>query len=202
MEKKLSDFEYDMLWMSYRYCIGRHSIASNMHAGNIIQNCYNRLTDEQKSQTSEDIITMINDNVRLINSWYSNIGDPKNVLMEILDYVVKNHLESSFHNIKDINLHTDRFTIDGTIDNSAYDSNIKELLVWCDVASALNKKFHKVVITKMDGQEIEHECFESWVEDFTNSKFPFKKVYKCLDGYVKNPFNNAFIAPEYIISVK
>ena len=29
----LSDYEMDAMWMSYRYAIGRHSIASVTHAG-------------------------------------------------------------------------------------------------------------------------------------------------------------------------
>ena len=32
---KMSDYEEDCMWMSYRYCIGRHAIASAMHANDI-----------------------------------------------------------------------------------------------------------------------------------------------------------------------
>ena len=35
------------MWMSYRYCIGRHTIASHMHATDIWQNCKgNRSKDD------------------------------------------------------------------------------------------------------------------------------------------------------------
>ena len=52
---KLTDYEMDNMWMSYRYCIGRHTIASHMHAGDIWQNCKNRMSDERALFTAFDI---------------------------------------------------------------------------------------------------------------------------------------------------
>ena len=52
---KLSDYEEDCMWMSYRYCIGRHTIASNMHAGHIWENCKNRMSKERQLFTAYDI---------------------------------------------------------------------------------------------------------------------------------------------------
>ena len=52
---KLTDYEEDCMWMSYRYCIGRHTIASHMHPGNIWQNCKNRMSDERSLFTAYDI---------------------------------------------------------------------------------------------------------------------------------------------------
>jgi len=51
----LSDYEEDCMWMSYRYCIGRHTIASHMHANTIWQNCKGRMTDERALFTAYDI---------------------------------------------------------------------------------------------------------------------------------------------------
>ena len=52
---KLCDYEEDCMWMSYRYCIGRHTIASHMHAYNIWQNCKGRMSDERALFTAYDI---------------------------------------------------------------------------------------------------------------------------------------------------
>ena len=52
---KLTDYEEDCMWMSYRYCIGRHTIASSMHAGDIWTNCKGRMTDERQLFTAFDI---------------------------------------------------------------------------------------------------------------------------------------------------
>lgn len=54
----LSDFggyEEDSMWMSYRYCIGRHTIAASMRAGDIASNCYGRMSEERSIFTAYDI---------------------------------------------------------------------------------------------------------------------------------------------------
>ena len=51
----LSDYEMDCMWMSYRYCIGRHTIASHMHASDIWQNCKGRMSNERALFNAFDI---------------------------------------------------------------------------------------------------------------------------------------------------
>ena len=54
----LNDFngyEEDSMWMSYRYCIGRHTIAAHMRAGDIAKNCYRRMSDNRSIFTAYDI---------------------------------------------------------------------------------------------------------------------------------------------------
>ena len=48
-------YEEDSMWMSYRYCIGRHTIAAHMRAGDIATNCYRRMSDERSIFTAYDI---------------------------------------------------------------------------------------------------------------------------------------------------
>ena len=52
---KLSDYEEDSMWMSYRYCIGRHTIAASMRAGDIASHCYGRMSEERSVFTAYDI---------------------------------------------------------------------------------------------------------------------------------------------------
>ena len=52
---KLSDYDEDSMWMSYRYCIGRHTIASHMRAGDIASHCYGRMSEERSIFTAYDI---------------------------------------------------------------------------------------------------------------------------------------------------
>lgn len=40
-QQMLSEYEIDNIWMSYRYCIPRHTIASHCHAGDIANNLNN-----------------------------------------------------------------------------------------------------------------------------------------------------------------
>ena len=60
----MSDYETDCMWMSYRYCIGRHTIASHGMAGDIAKNCYKRMTDEHSTFTAYDINRSIEDCMR------------------------------------------------------------------------------------------------------------------------------------------
>ena len=53
---KMTDYEEDCMWMSYRYCIGRHTIAASMHAGDIWANCKgDRMSKERQLFTAFDI---------------------------------------------------------------------------------------------------------------------------------------------------
>lgn len=51
----MSDYEEDSMWMSYRYCIGRHTIAAHQRAGDIAKNCYGRMTKDRSVFTAFDI---------------------------------------------------------------------------------------------------------------------------------------------------
>ena len=51
----LSDYEEDCMWMSYRYCVGRHTIAASMHAPAIWKHCKGRMSDERALFTAFDI---------------------------------------------------------------------------------------------------------------------------------------------------
>lgn len=60
----LTNYEEDCMWMSYRYCIGRHTIASHMHATDIWQNCKgNRMSKERQLFTAFDINREIESNL-------------------------------------------------------------------------------------------------------------------------------------------
>lgn len=52
---KLDSYEEDSMWMSYRYCIGRHTIASHMRANDIALHCYGRMSEERSIFNAYDI---------------------------------------------------------------------------------------------------------------------------------------------------
>lgn len=60
----MTDYEEDCMWMSYRYCIGRHTIASHMHANDIWRNCRGRMSKERELFTAYDINREIEDCMR------------------------------------------------------------------------------------------------------------------------------------------
>ena len=64
--ESLKDYEEDGIWMSYRYCIGRKTIASHMRAGDILKHYYERLklTPDRCQFMSKDINKSIEDCLR------------------------------------------------------------------------------------------------------------------------------------------
>lgn len=52
---QIDEYEEDSMWMSYRYCIGRHTIASHMRANDIARMCYKRMDDDRSVFTAFDI---------------------------------------------------------------------------------------------------------------------------------------------------
>ena len=61
---KLSEYEMDSIWMSYRYCIGRHTIASHMRANDIWKHSEGRMTKEIEIFTAFDINREIENHLR------------------------------------------------------------------------------------------------------------------------------------------
>ena len=66
----LSDYEEDCMWMSYRYCIGRHTIAAHMHASDIWQNCKRRMSKERQLFTAFDINREIERSLAFIKPYF------------------------------------------------------------------------------------------------------------------------------------
>ena len=61
---KLTDYEMDSMWMSYRYSIGSHTIATHMRAGDIVKNCYGRMSKDRSVFTAYDMNREIEDKLR------------------------------------------------------------------------------------------------------------------------------------------
>lgn len=51
----INEFMDDCVWMSYRYCIGRHTIAAHCHAADIANNIYNLAEKNRLSFYAKDI---------------------------------------------------------------------------------------------------------------------------------------------------
>lgn len=66
----LSDYEEDCMWMSYRYCIGRHTIASHMHANEIWKNCKGRMSKERQLFTAFDINREIESSLMFMKPYF------------------------------------------------------------------------------------------------------------------------------------
>lgn len=78
-ERKLTSFEHDNIWMSTRYCIGRHTIAAYCHAEDIATNTYHLMCDDERRFFAKDINHCIYDQLHYNDfcnmGWYGNIPD-------------------------------------------------------------------------------------------------------------------------------
>jgi len=66
----LSDYEEDCMWMSYRYCVGRHTIAASMHAPAIWKHCKGRMSKERALFTAFDINREIESSMVFIKPYF------------------------------------------------------------------------------------------------------------------------------------
>lgn len=84
----LSEYETDCMWMSYRYCIGRHTIAANMQAAAIWKHCRGRMPKERELFTAFDINREIEQHLGFISpNFYFPITSLNRIYTTALDIV-------------------------------------------------------------------------------------------------------------------
>lgn len=205
----LTSFEEDLVWMSYRYCIGRHTIAAYMHANNIAKYCYNRLQEHRMEFISSDINREICNVLQFsgfihFNSIYSIPEDqftPLDTVYSILskenintyDKIksIKNITISWNHDRKDYDY--DIYYFDDTCKDKGYGRSIDDLTdlePWQSLANLFNKKNHKSC-KLTDGTTVEY--FESWGTINRGGNLTFEKFKHPIDN---NNINFSRIIPE------
>lgn len=193
--KKTLDFSEDYVFMSYRYCIGRHTIAAHYHATTIAQDVYGKLSDGRMEFYSEDICSCIYDQLHFKDfidfGWYGNIPKdkfkPLDVIYRIFD---KENIdcEEKMRSIKTIAIDWNKEK--GDFDYSIYHFNendknkdygrsmydISDLEVWQKLANLFDRRTHKYCMLVDDTICEYYECMV-WSYD-ADKKWMFKK-YKC-----------------------
>lgn len=202
--KMLTQYEEDCVFMSYRYCIGRHTIASHCHAEDIARNAYGRMTPERTQFISDDINNEIHSQLHYGNfvdmGWYGNIPKahfkPLDILYSILNKESINSLEK-FRQIKSIAIDWNREKQD--YDYSIYyfqdnDKNkdlgrslwdITDLEVWQQLANLFDLNSHKLAKVKVDGEEKIVCYYECWHAINIQGTITYKKRKHSIDS----PFN-------------
>lgn len=202
--KMLTQYEEDCVWMSYRYCIGRHTIASHCHAEDIARKVYGRMTPERTQFMSDDINNEIHSQLHYGNfvdmGWYGNIPKthfkPLDVLYSILNKESINSLEK-FRQIKSIAIDWNREKND--FDYSIYyfqdnDKNkdlgrslwdITDLEVWQQLANLFDLNSHKLAKVKVDGKEKIVCYYECWHATNNQGVITYEKRKHAIDS----PFN-------------
>ena len=186
----ISEFEETCMWMSYRYAIGRHTIASTIHANDIATHFFYRLSNDRKEFTAFDIAREIDNDLRWqFNLYidYPNINVnyyPFEILMEFIKkYNIKDLDEFNKFERITYNCVTKLFEVrysksyvdsyhsspNGDEQKEEYDikkhyniMDLDDLLHWQKLAACFDVKRLKVVKTLYEGKEEEHICFKSY----------------------------------------
>lgn len=160
--KPLSDYEESLIYMAYRYAIGRHTIHSHCLAGDIMSNEYERfkLNPNRMKFTSKDINRSIEEQLRwgspsvfFEGNYEQNNFFPLELTYKVLDMEKKSNSDFAPDKIKKININLD------TVGNLSYyeikyynedekipyysDMNFRDLEIWNNVAKVFDLSTHK-----------------------------------------------------------
>lgn len=188
----------DFIWMSYRYCIGRHTIAAAYHADvirGLIMDNPDCLSEDRKAFMAIDIRRQINDLV----CWRSNIyvDGPRDA--DLYSLILYKGSEKPNEKVK---FYVDEFyniVTTEPCENDKYvphDKDYEDIIRWIKLANILDKSTHKIITTNFNGEIKDVECY------------PYP--YKVDNGiYVtkwtspeKTLVNDSYLADEYIVEIK
>lgn len=190
-KKLMSKYEEDLMWMAYRYAIGRHTISTYMMAKDMANNGYDRLDHERRNFMAKDIREQIADVLRF-NSFSFNIDysiknenfKPLELFIEFINKTDNDELDS----IKSVKVYNNLATneiIYSVNHDSKYDetkildhhNTISDLIPWMNLANAFDQYSHKFI--NIDGEDIEY------IESYTRlADGTYKKYGIPLDNFV------------------
>jgi hypothetical protein len=214
-------FKEDCIWMSYRYCIGRRSIAACCHAGEIIKHGLDWIPEDRREFTASDIRREINDSFAGGNVTVTSYGPAKfDVLTLIMQWYEKNPLSEDLYPMRGLvtkHFNDHHFYVDcneGKVSVEPISETAKKMLYlseygtifskysdylgWIKLANILDKKRY-LITTNFDGKEEEFECISYAQARFDGSVV--QTVYATVDKVKENPFIDSYICEEYITRI-
>ena len=193
--KSLEDF----MWMSYRYCIGRHTIAAAYHAtpiARVIKSNPDVFSQERLSFNAYDIRDRINDAIRFLDCY-----DIDSVLR--LDaFSCALYKSSEVDNPAEYIYHVEQ---NGYVELDApkellrhrFDQDYIDLIPWVKLANWLDKPTHRMITVKYNGKVETYECFP-YPQKMDDGKY--RKMWTNVED-VDITFNK-WIAEEYITKIE
>lgn len=163
MSKEVFD---DFIWMSYRYCIGRKTIASCTHANTIAETIIRNpglLSEERIKFYANDIRDNVNcvlgfKRCLQIDGYLSQEYDLFSHIMYAL-----NDVEETKHKKFIYDIYHETFSvIEDAPDMYEFDtpdSDYSDLIPWVKLANWLDKKTHRTIVVEFNGKTEEHMCY-------------------------------------------
>lgn len=208
----MSDFKETCIWMSYRYAIGRKTIASVMHAKDIADHI-DWIPEDRRDFAAMDIIREVNDKIHwyknvMVKGYGENIMDVFSVLLQwFLDNPQDNPIDYFMEHEWDVDVDkgtvfvSDRDDIPKKSEHGTYyDSNIfydfTDYRDWVNLARYLKGATHIATIEFED--KITTEPVIEWYDIVAyGGKYEIQKKYTRA-----NEFPSWYFAPEYIKELK
>lgn len=196
-DEYLNAYHEDLVWMSYRYAIGRHTIAAHQHALNIAKYEFDNFNKEQRKRLVIDIRQCIEDNLRFgeynVSIDYSILPEERRPLEFLLQYFIDNpNWENDYKGLiikRDIS--TGKIIYEDKKLNLQNNYSplsmmyLEDLLVWMDLASYFDEDNYKTCKIEHNGEIKEITYFDSYIlyrnKDDINSYW--KKVKKPVKQY-------------------
>lgn len=188
----------DFIWMSYRYCIGRRTIACATHTDNIaklIMDNPDVLSKERLEFNAVDIRRQINQVCTYGDAIDVNTCRDMDVFSAVLykSAEVDNPHEWIYDigSNGEVNLYKPNKPIE-----IPFDSDYTDLVVWVKLANWLDKSTHRMITTEYEGNTATEECYP----------YPQKinGVYHKVWARISDPniSCNRWIAEEYITKIE
>lgn len=184
-------FLEDLLWTSYRYCIGRHSYVSTL-ASDMANYFYDKIDDTRKENIAQDIRRTIADSLQfrpfnISFDWTIPISErkPMELLLDFLSKLSDKYdneekrnelIQSELNLIESIEFSKDdttkviQYNVSKTtkpkFEHTIYEHELADYLPWMDLASLFDVSNHKIAtIIDSKGNEAEYEVYESYIND-------------------------------------
>ena len=211
----------DMIWMSIRYCIGRHTIAAAMHADQLAKLIGEtpEFTEAEKKHFAQDIIRCINEvvghganiKIRLYNEhdrydalsllmeYAKNYDKPYGVWSDEVFKKSEYELDCLTNNIVDIKDYEEsgKWNYIHTLEELEIDLN-----PWVRLAQYLDPKY-EVVYKNLEGETVTEPAIKyySFNRNHPREETSINERIVPVHIYEENPYRGTYLAPEFILKV-
>lgn len=141
---KLTRFEEDSIWMSYRYCIGRSTIAAFQRAGDILKFIKEKdVNDAWLQHTATDINRQIEDILYVTFNWDMPQRLENGSYRPFMQFIKDN---------ADVSLEQ----------WNMFYNTLNDLKTWADLAAWMDKRTHSIAHMSENGKAKDVEYFTSY----------------------------------------
>lgn len=189
----------DFIWMSYRYCIGRHTIAAACHADTIakaIKDNPHALTKERIEFMAVDIFREVNQHLNWKDSYRIYGVRDMDVFSAVL--YASNEVDTPKAWLYEVDAYSgDVIPMKPDAELiTTFDEDYIDLIPWIKLANWLDKSSHKMVTTEFEGKIETRECFH-YPQQYDNK---YRQVWSSVEDACMSA--NRWVAEEFITKIE